>query len=156
MLKVLLWVVSNDKQFIHDAITTTLRYQYDAIKLFGPISKNQIIKVDCAIADIILVVGAKKFGMNQIIKEVRRYNLPEEKFLGDWIVATSGFSLEKYRRLQASHLSIFSINCFAGVISHTLSLPFCSPTINLFFNTQDYLKFLHAPQVGAKKFPAQL
>ncbi len=150
MLKVLLWFVSDYKNFFQDAVTL-LKVQYGGIEILGSIGRNEIIKVDCNKADIILVVGAKKFGMGQIIKEVRRLNLPAEKLLGDWIVCIPGFTLKKYRLLQRSHLSIFSVNCFGGFISHLLGLPFQSPFINMFLNARDYLRFLREPQAYMAK-----
>ena len=60
--------------------------------------------------DIILVVGARQFGMSKITQAACQLNLPEEKLLGDWIVCIPGFTLEKYRRLQRSHLSIFPLS----------------------------------------------
>lgn len=86
--------------------------------------------------------------MSQVAQAARQLNLPEEKLLGDWIVTIPGFELGKYRRLQRSRLSIFPFNCFGGFISHTLGLPFRSPFVNMFFNSEkEYLRFLRAPRV---------
>ena len=84
--------------------------------------------------------------MSEVTKVARQLNLPEKKLLGDWIVCIPGFTLEKYRRLQRSRLSIFSVNCFGGCISHMLGLPFRSPFVNLFLHGEDFLKFLRAPK----------
>ena len=69
--------------------------------------------------------------MSKVTQDAKQFNLPEEKLLGDWIVCIPGFTLKKYRRLQRSRLSIISKNCFGGLISHTLGLPFLSPFINM-------------------------
>lgn len=37
---------------------------------------------------------------------------------------------------------IIASNCNGGIIYHDLGLKFLSPTINLFFYPQDYLKFI--------------
>lgn len=42
--------------------------------------------------------------------------------------------------------SIISINCIGGVVSHEFNLRFNSPTVNLWFGTKDYLKFLNNMQ----------
>lgn len=94
-----------------------------------------------------LVVGAKEIGMSEITKAARQLRLPEEKLLGDWIVTIPGFTLKKYRQLQRSRLSIFAMNCFGGLISNTLGLRFLSPFVNMFFNEQEYIRFLRAPRV---------
>lgn len=85
--------------------------------------------------------------MSDITKVARQIKLPVEKLLADWIVCIPGFTLDKYRRLQRSRLSIFSVNCFGGMISNTLGLPFHSPFVNLFLRGEDFIKFLRAPRV---------
>lgn len=46
------------------------------------------------------------------------------------------------KRLKNKNFSIFSCNCIGGVIYHELNLPFLSPTINLFFKANDFIKFI--------------
>ena len=163
MLKVLIWVVSEDTRFFNGAITI-LERQYNGVELVGLTAIREVElftggkkvlnvpfipleKLTGGVYDILLVVGARQVGMSQVIKAARQLNLPEEKLLGDWIVCIPGFTLEKYRRLQRSRLSIFAMNCFGGVLSNTFGLPFHSPFINMFFNEQEYLRFLRAPRV---------
>lgn len=88
--------------------------------------------------------------MSQVTKDAARLNLPEEKLLGDWIVRIPGFTLEKYRELQRSRLSIFSVNCFGGIVSNTLGLPFRSPFVNLFLPPGHFIKFLKDPAAYMK------
>lgn len=44
--------------------------------------------------------------------------------------------------LQNNCFSIISSNCVGGVITHELGMRFDSPTVNLFFYPEDYLKFI--------------
>lgn len=44
-------------------------------------------------------------------------------------------------RLTNSTVSIISNNCTGGVISHDLGLRFLSPTVNLFMDANDFVKF---------------
>ena len=120
--------------------------QSDGLEVVGKAAGEEIAKVICKDVDVILVVGAKKFGMSKIFQAAYQLNLPEEKLLGDWIVCIPGFTLRKYRCLQRSCLSIFSMNCFGGAISHMLGLSFLSPFVNMFFEEQDYLRFLREPR----------
>lgn len=57
-----------------------------------------------------------------------------------------GFSVEKYAQLITSKVSIFSNNCWGGLLSHSLGLQFNSPFINMFLGENDYIKFLNRPQ----------
>ena len=55
--------------------------------------------------------------------------------------------MQKYRQLQESKLSIFVRDCFGGILSHTLGLPFLSPFVNMFLNELEYIRFLRSPRV---------
>ncbi len=161
MLKTLLWVVSNDGRFFQGALNI-LERQHNGIELVGvtagaPIGivkdGKQIPFIPLAevdrggVYDVLLVIGAKQIGMSEIVKASRQLKLPEEKLLGDWIVCIPGFTLDKYRKLQRSRLSIFAMNCFGGIMYHTLGLPFRSPFINMWLHASEYIRFLHAPRV---------
>lgn len=159
-MKVLIWFVLNDARFFNAAMTILAR-QNGGIGIVGctavaPVQlqfgdKNvDFIPLDKVAAqdfDVLLVVGAKQVGMSEVVKVARRINLPDEKLLGDWIVCLPGFTLDKYRKLQRSRLSIFSVNCFGGFISNTLGLPFRSPFVNLWLSGEDFVKFLRAPRI---------
>lgn len=45
------------------------------------------------------------------------------------------------KRLKANDVSIISSNCNGGVVSHDLGLQFRSPTVNLYFRAEDFIKF---------------
>lgn len=47
-----------------------------------------------------------------------------------------------YNGNSKKHPTIISQNCTGGVMSHDLGLQFTSPTINLFMESKDYIKFL--------------
>ena len=144
MLKVLDWYFSNDMTFQNDALKILSR-QHDGVEIIGGAAGEDIIKFARNDFDIILVVGARKIGMNKVIQAAQNLNLPEEKLLGDWVVRTPGFTLEKYRRLQSSNPSILSVNCMGGILSNTLGLPFRSPFINFYLSGADFIKFLSKP-----------
>lgn len=54
------------------------------------------------------------------------------------------YSLNKKNRnrLKNSNFSIISSNCIGGIISHELGERFNSPTVNMYFSTKDFIKFL--------------
>ena len=146
MLKVLVWQVSKDTSFKDKAIKI-LEQQHNGIEIVGEAVNDDIAKVEWGGGyKVLLVVGAR-WKMSDVVNNAIQLNLPEEKMLGDWIVTIPGFKLEKYRKLQRSQLSIFAMNCFGGLISNMLALPFRSPTINMFFTYQEYLRLLRAPRV---------
>ena len=160
--RIVIWIVSPDQRFIGNAVNI-LEMQFNGIDIVGVTANVQISATDNhgralpfiplkelvgngrGQYDIILVAGARQVGMSEVTKFARAINLDTDKILGDWIVCIPGFTLQKYRQLQRSRLSIFSMNCFGGIISHTLGLPFLSPFVNLYLKEKDYLRFLSNP-----------
>ena len=150
-MKIFLWFVSTDTNFLEGAIKTFERL-HGRVEIVGAAAGGEISEVAPKnFFDVLLVVGAKKIGMNKITQAARQINLPEEKLLGDWIVCIPGFSLEKYRRLQRARLSVCSMNCFGGLISHALGLPFYSPFVNLHTSEEEFVRFFRAPRVYMEK-----
>ena len=167
MLKILLWVVANDGRFFNGALNILAR-QHGGIEFVGVtasapiqlatgdkkipfIPLTEVARTDSC--DVLLVVGARQIGMSKITQVATQLKLDTEKLLGDWIVCIPGFTLDKYRQLQRSRLSIFAMNCFGGFISHTLGLPFRTPIINMFFSEQDFVRFLRAPRICLEYSP---
>ena len=149
MLKILLWVVSKDKQFLQDAVNI-LERQHNGLEIVGKVAGEDISNFDREV-DVILVIGAKNIGMSKITQAARQLKLSEEKLLGDWIACIPGFTLKNYRRLQRSRLSIFSMNCFGGILSHTLGLPFRSPFVNMFMGEEGFINLLREPRIYMEK-----
>ncbi len=152
MKKVLLWFITDDARHLEGALDK-LNQVCGGIDLVASVAGADIDGVRTDDIDVILVVGAKSIGMSDVVKAARQLHLPEEKLLGDWIACLPGFTLDKYRRLQRSQLSILSMNCFGGCVSHMLGLPFRSPTVNMFFSDEDFVKFLHAPKFYLESEP---
>ena len=145
MLKILLWFVSKDTRYVKSAINI-LEHQHNGVEIVGDAVGENISLLDKDF-DIILVAGARLIGMSKVNNAARQLNLPEEKLLGDWVVCIPGFTLKKYRHLQRSRLSIFSMNCFGGLISNSLGLPFRSPFVNLFLSGDDFVNFARIPRI---------
>ena len=156
--RIIIWFVSNDGRFIGNAVNILTR-QFNGVDIIGitatqKISVNNLpfmplneISLNGGGYDIILVAGAKNIGIAEVVKFAKQIKLDTDKLLGDWIVCIPGFTLEKYRKLQRSQISIFVRDCFGGLISHTLGLPFFTPFVNMFINPNEYLRFLNSPRV---------
>lgn len=152
MLKVFLWFLSTDTSQLEGAIKI-LERQHNGLKLVGAATGEEISKANEKIFDVLLFVGTRGLDTGKIVNAARQLNLPEEKLLGDWIVYVPGFTLEKYRRLQRSRPSIISMNCFGGMLSHALGLPFRSPFVNLRLSEKDFLNFLQSPRLYIDEEP---
>lgn len=150
MLKVLAWVVSKDVCFFQNSLDILKKQHNGLLEVVDMAVGEEIVKVDKDY-DVILVVGARQIGMSRITQAARQLNLPEEKLLGDWIVCIPGFTLEKYRQLQSSCISIIAMNCFGGILLSTLGLPFRTPMINMYSSEQDYIRLLRSLRTYMEK-----
>ena len=112
--RIIIWFVSNDGRFIGGAINILTR-QFNGVEIVG-ITANEKISINEAPFiplneismngggyDILLVAGARNFGMSKVTKVAKQIGLDTEKLLGDWIACIPGFTLQKYRQLQRSH-----------------------------------------------------
>ena len=156
--RIVVWFVSNDGRYIGAALNI-LERQHNGIELIGvtatqKISVNNLpfiplneINMNGGGIDIILLAGGRQIGMAEVTKFAKSINLDVDKLLGDWIVCIPGFTLQKYRQLQRSRLSIFVRDCFGGMLSHTLGLEFFSPFVNLYLLEDEYIRFIRHPRV---------
>ena len=87
-------------------------------------------------------IEASVISYEDLLKSTNKAGTDISKIPLDKILMIPGFSVEKYRKLLESKLTILSMNCFGGIVSHTLGLRFYSPTINMYFSEEDYIKFL--------------
>lgn len=75
------------------------------------------------------------------------FALAEELFAVEKIIPVRVFSLpyfdfEKYIKIKNSKITIISQMCFGGLCYHKLGLPFYSPTINMAFAEEDFIRML--------------
>lgn len=160
-MKVLLLFAENDDRFIGRALTILEQQYNEELEVIG-ITGEKIINTDIdgkriqffklheaagLEYDLLLTVGGFQVGMHTIKNYCSRYKLNSMKLIGDWIVCMPGFTIPKYFQLVKSSLSIFSLHCFGGLISHLMGLPFLSPFVNLYMKEHEFLKVLRHPQI---------
>jgi uncharacterized protein (DUF1919 family) len=59
-----------------------------------------------------------------------------------WKIVDEYFSFFARLRLKNKSFTIISNNCVGGGIYHKLGIPYSSPTVGLFFFSEDYIRFL--------------
>lgn len=90
-------------------------------------------------------LGMKIFGGIMTFKDVIK---PAYHNTRDWIdyfvrsLLRRGQNKENRRRLTNKDFSVFSSNCVGAFILHELGQRFNSPTVNLYFEPADYIRFL--------------
>ena len=164
-LKVALLIISNNFNYL-DPSLKILSKLYGKIIIIGTTGQKKLnVIYDQSeleyispseingVCDYILVVGAKDYGVKVIRDYCQTVNIDNNKLIYDWVACIPGFTLEKYKRLVESQLSIFSKHCFGGIVSHLLGLNFRSPFINLFLSDEDFIQFLKFPRDYIDKQP---
>ena len=167
-MNIIFWIQSPQSQYAAQAINV-LAHQYGNLNFIGTVQSNTPTPVPGGIIindkplpiinkaelpaidyDLIVVIG-QNASLVPILKEAKDLNINTDKVILDRTICVPGFTLERYKKLRKSNLSIFSINCWGGLAYHTFGLSFSSPTINMFFGDKDYLKLLHDPMTYMNK-----
>ena len=77
----------------------------------------------------------------QFYERVRR-----KLYAGVWNKNRANFCKRIQAELINRDFTIFSVNCIGGVVTHSLGLPFRSPTVNLYMGFADFVKFCENPK----------
>ena len=64
----------------------------------------------------------------EIVKKIKKY-------------IRRNYDLRNINNLENDNFTIICSNCTAGIIYHNLGKKFCTPTINLYFEAKDFIKF---------------
>ena len=94
----------------------------------------------------IIIVSGQNSALEPVLGESFTLGLDPDKIVLDRTVCIPGFSMERYRKLRRSKLSILSQNCWGGLVYHSFGLQFLSPTINLYVTDRDFLRLLEDPK----------
>ena len=116
-------------------------------KLNNVIDKRELVNFDY---DLILVTG-HVVDLAPILKEAAELGLDTDKFVLDRTVLIPGFTIEKYKELRHSELSILSMGWWAGIAYHRLGLPALSPTVGMYTSEEHFMNFLPEARWHLKK-----
>lgn len=111
------------------------------------IDKKDLANIDC---DLILVTG-HDVDLAPILKEAATLGVDTDKFVLDRTILMPGFTLEKYRELRKSDLSIISMGWWAGIAYHKFGLPELSPTVGMYTSEEHFMNFLPEARWHLKK-----
>ncbi len=117
------------------------------INRLNTIDKSELVNLDF---DLALVTG-HDVNLAPILREAAELGLDADKFILDRTVCLQGFTLEKYKELRRSKLSILSMGWWAGIAYHKLGLPVLSPTIGMYTSEEHFMNFLPEARWHLKK-----
>ena len=108
------------------------------INQLNTINKRELVNIDF---DMVLVTG-HDVDIAPILAEAETLGLNPDKFVLDRTVLIPGFTLDKYKALRRSQLSILSMGWWAGIAYHKLGLPELSPTVGMYTSEEHFMNFL--------------
>lgn len=117
------------------------------INKLNTIDKRELGNIDF---DLVLVTG-HDVNLAPILAEAAELGLDTDKFVLDRTVLIPGFTLEKYKELRHSNLSILSMGWWALIAYHQLGLPILSPTIGMYTGEESFINFLPEARWHLKK-----
>lgn len=119
-----------------------MAYRYPAVEVNAPVWST---------ADCVLV--CTEHFTDEDIREVFGAGAKREQLVPCRLIDMKGFSFSRYMKLVRSRISILSNVCWGGLTYHYFGLPFLSPTINLIFDDDGYIRFLENLEAMLKKEP---
>ena len=117
------------------------------INQLNTIDKRELVNIP---HDMVLVTG-HDVDLAPILAEAQSLGLDADKFVLDRTVLIPGFTLDKYKALRHSDLSILSMGWWAGIAYHKLGLPALSPTVGMYTSEEHFMNFLPEARWHLKK-----
>ncbi len=160
MINILLYIGGEDVHFYNRALSR-LQSMYEGVQVktvgwVGDKSYNiqisggrcpwiELKNVNQVEFDFLVITGGYKVNFAKLSSKLMQVGVPAEKIVLDRTICVPGFTFKKLWALRNSNLTIFAKNCFGGYVYHQMGLPFRTPFINMFEETNGFLRFLKSP-----------
>jgi uncharacterized protein (DUF1919 family) len=128
-----------DAQII--ALTDSNLPHFKCLDNWKIVEKGNIIDIDF---DCIVVMSDIYF--RDILNDIKNIGIDSDKVISYKILNLSNLDIGKYLKIKKHRITVFSNNCWGGLLYSTLGLECCSPFKNLFVKDDDYLDFLKNAQ----------
>lgn len=153
MRKCIIWGIGNDYERLYNSLQFEI-YKGN-IEIIAAVSKREnifgkyidhiplITSEDIGGGvefDYIIVCSNLYFG--EICDEICALGIDRNRILDGNVFSYALFDFNKYIKLIENPITIISDDCWGGEVYHTLALPFHSPTININWQTGEYVKFI--------------
>lgn len=152
MRKCIIWGTGNDYERLYNNIQFEV-YKGN-IEILAVVSKEENIfckyidnmplikkdEISQFVFDYIIICSNRFFG--EICNEIQALGIDRNRVLNGNVFSYARFDFNKYIQLIENPITIISDDCWGGVVYHTLSLPFNSPTININWKKEEYARFI--------------
>ena len=153
--RVLLWGIGKTYNHLQNLIKV-----YEKLKLFSvvgitanncppykSIDGYKIIKpedIDAKIFDICIILNDKSF-LDIMYYLIDIHKVSENQIVSYKMLQIPNLNISRYLCLKKERMSIFSNNCWGGIVCNRLGIECRSPFKNLFLYDKDYIRFLENP-----------
>ena len=155
MKKILLWGMGTDYNSLLNQILFEI--QKGNITVKGIVCRNEDIycdykdgfkvvvkdKISSIDYDYIIITGLNHY--SQIVHEALQLGIPREKIIHGKLLHYPYFDFKKYCSLRENPVTILSDDCWGGYVYDRLDLPFSSPLINIYWDGEEYARFIENP-----------
>lgn len=153
--KVLLWGLGR----YYDSLLNIIKYEI----LKGSMSVVAVVCRDedryCKKKDGFNIITRKEIGdyefdyvvitsnvfYNEIKKEALESGIKANKIINGGVFEQTLFDFSRYISLIENPITILSDDCWGGYVYHRLGLPFSSPLINIYWDRDEYARFIEKP-----------
>lgn len=152
MRKCIIWGVGNDYQRLYNSIQFEVYKQN--IEIVAAVSKKEAIlyqyidriplitKDEMSSFEYDYIIICSNLYFREISDEILALGIDRAKVLNGKVFSYALFDFKRYISLIENPITIISDDCWGGEVYHTLALPFSSPTINIYWHTEEYVKFI--------------
>lgn len=152
MRKCIIWGTGNDYEKLYNSIQFEV-YKGN-IEILAAVSEKKNIFCRCLDGIPLItkdVLGDFKFDyiivcsnnyFDEICHEIQARGIGRNRVLDGQVFTFARFDFNRYIRLVENPVTIISDDCWGGEVYHTLRLPFSSPTINISWRKEEYIKFV--------------
>lgn len=114
---------------------------YKVIDGIPAVSKNEVFEAKIKYDYIIVTVDEDRI-YKEIVSEIVSNGISRDIILPSRIFKIPFFNFEDYIIIRNSNVSILSDYCSAGYLYHKFGLKLTSPTINMWADNENYIRFL--------------
>lgn len=114
---------------------------FNESNLFKKIDDIEVCEIESLLYleyDYIIDMNAN--AQDKVFRIMELLRIPMSKVIPARVFGQPFFDLNRWVEVKAQNVSIISSHCWGGVVYNTLGLPFKSPTINMFFPIDDFLR----------------
>lgn len=112
-------------------------------KLFRQIDGVEVRDIDSLLSlEYDFIIDMNENAPDKVRRIMELLKISMEKVIPVRVFRQPYFDMKRWVKVKNENISIISSHCWGGIVYNTLGLPFASPTVNMFFPIDDFLKMV--------------